>query len=105
MKTEFFLDLIFIQDQLPQEDFVTAVESQLDDLFASKGHWRIEIKQEHTVSIIVAEVKGIWSLGNEDKVFGHLEKEASPEFWQWLHGYQLEFDAKPYAACSHCGNG
>lgn len=105
MKTEFFLDLCFIQEKVMKEDFTSAVKKQLKALFSDKGQWHIEAKQEGLIGIIVAEVNGICSWENEEMVFDDLEKEASPQFWEWLQGYQIRFDVKEHAECSHCGKG
>lgn len=103
MKTEFFLDLCFVQDKVMQEEFIGSIKEQMNVLFSDKGQWHIEAKQEDLTGIIVAEVNGVWSWENEEMVFDDLEKEASPQFWEWLQGYQIRFDAKEHAECSHCG--
>ncbi|MEX1029500.1 MAG: hypothetical protein WDZ91_05575 [Paenibacillaceae bacterium] len=103
MKNEFFLDLIFVQDQFIPEDFLDAVKTQLVALFTHKGHWHLEAKQEGLVSIIVVEVTGMWRWDNEEQILDYLEKAASSEFWEWLYGYQIQLDVKQHAECSHCG--
>jgi hypothetical protein len=103
MKTEFFLDLIFVQEKVIQEVFADAVKKQMKALFSDKGKWHIAVKEEGLVVIIAAEINGIYSWHNEEMVFDDLEKEASPQFWEWLQGYHIRFDVKEYAECSHCG--
>ncbi len=104
MKTEFFLDLIFVQEKVVQEDFAEAIKNQLETLFAKKGKWHMEVKQENQLVIIIAEVNGIYSWHNEEMVVEYLEEAAAPQFWEWLQGYQIRFDLKEYAECSHCGS-
>jgi nicotinic acid phosphoribosyltransferase len=99
LKAEFFLDLCFVQVKVTQQNFINAVEKQMGALFSGKGQWQIEAKQEGLIGVIVAEVKGIWSWENEEMVFDYLEKEASPQFWEWLQGYQIQLDVKEYVEC------
>src|SRR5690554_7265545 len=103
MNNEFFLDLIFVQDRLMSEQFYDAVETQIQNLFTHKGQWHIEVKLENLVSIIIVEIKGMWSWDQEEQIVDYLEKEASSEFWEWLYGYQIQLDIKKHAECCHCG--
>jgi hypothetical protein len=105
MKAEFFLDLCFIRVHVRGEPFMDHIEAHLQLLFADKAIWTVKVRQEGHLDIALAEVQGIWSWENEEMVFNYLEKEASPQFWEWLQGYQIQLDVKEHAECSHCGNG
>jgi hypothetical protein len=102
MQTEFFLDLCFIRVHVRDEPFMDWIAAHLQQLFADKGVWTVRIRQEGQLEILLAEVQGIWHWQNKDMLFDYLEQEAAPQFWEWLQGYQLEFDQKEDVEYSYC---
>lgn len=112
MKSEFFLDLIFIRSKGGgADDFTDAVEALLEPLFSGKAYWYVECKQEHAneheqeLEIARVEVKGQGFWDSEEQLLAYLEENAEPLFWEWLQGYRVLAERKQAGECCGCGNG
>ncbi|MEX2460239.1 MAG: hypothetical protein WD469_02870 [Paenibacillaceae bacterium] len=102
MKAEFFLDLCFIRTHVENKVFINLIEEQLKPLFADKGNWSVNCRREGPLNIVLAEIQGIWNWENEEMIFAYMEEEASPLFWEWLQGCQIELDLKEEVEYSYC---
>lgn len=104
MPSEFALDLCFIREHT-KSPFYTVIEKQLSSLFAGKGTWYIDLREEEGLDIAVAEVKGMASWESEDEILRYIEESAEfnliSEYhcWNHLHGYQVKVSPKADVEC------
>ncbi|KQX48491.1 hypothetical protein [Paenibacillus sp. Root444D2] len=104
MPSEFTLDLCFIREHT-QSPFYTIIERQLNGLFAGKGTWYIDLREEQGLDIAVAEIKGMAIWESEVEVLRYIEESAQPDLtseydcWNHLHGYQVKVSPKADAGC------
>lgn len=107
MKSEFFIDLIFIREcesDTSAHSFARTIDEQLNSLFSELANWSLEPKQEDNLDFVLVEVMGSGVWEREEDILAYLEDHASPPFWNWLQGYRIQIDVKQHAECSHCGN-
>jgi hypothetical protein len=102
--SEYTLDLCFIREH-KEAPFHSEIERELQRLFAGRGTWYTDFREESGLDIAVAEVKGIASWTNEDEVVAYLEDgmltdaaEAS-QCWDHLHGLQVKVSPKLDVGC------
>ena len=79
MPSEFSLDLCFIREHA-QSPFSTIIEQQLNELFAGKGTWYVDLREQEGLDIAVAEVKGMAIWESEEEVLSYIEEYAASGF-------------------------
>jgi hypothetical protein len=103
MKSEIWLDLCFIREAGGDAALIVEVERLLGALFPDRRlTWELEAKREGALEVVNAAVKGYSEWEQEQEVLLYIERQASPEFWQWMQAYRLELDLKRPAECRHC---
>ncbi|WP_079913255.1 hypothetical protein [Paenibacillus sp. 32352] len=104
MASEFALDLCFIREHA-QPPFKTALDQQLQELFAGRGSWYIDYREEEGLDIAVAEVKGLGIWESEDDLICYIEDSiendgnSASSCWGHLQGYQVKVTPKEDAGC------
>ncbi|MFD0698181.1 hypothetical protein ACFQZT_29325 [Paenibacillus sp. GCM10027628] len=104
MPSEYALNLCFIREHT-ESLFLTAIDKELYRLFAGKGTWYIDEREESGLDIAVAEVKGLAAWASEDEVILYIEENMLPvsipdsECWEHLQGYQVKVSPKADAGC------
>lgn len=104
MPSEFALDLCFIREHA-KSPFSTIIEQQLNELFAGKGTWYIDLREQEGLDIAVAEVKGLAIWESEEEVLSYIEEYAAcsltseHDCWNHLQGYQVKVSPKADAGC------
>ncbi|KRE70463.1 hypothetical protein [Paenibacillus sp. Soil750] len=104
MPSEFALDLCFIREHA-QSPFYTIIEQQLNELFAGKGTWYIDLREQEGLDIAVAEVKGLAIWESEEEILNYIEKytisgePSEHDCWNHLQGYQVKVSPKADAGC------
>jgi hypothetical protein len=89
MKNNCTIDLVFICKN--RDAFQEEVDLELYHLFQKQDlYWYLHSKKEGQLEIVVAEVRGAGMWKNEEDLFGLIEQEATPEFWEWLQGYRIQ---------------
>ncbi|WP_054028397.1 hypothetical protein [Bacillus sp. FJAT-28004] len=104
MPFEFTLNLCFIREHT-QSPFQSVINQQLQGLFAGKGSWYIDHREEEGLDIAVAEVKGLATWETEDEIIRYIEESARMDSasesacWDHLQGYQVSVSPKLDAGC------
>ncbi|OAS13450.1 hypothetical protein [Paenibacillus oryzisoli] len=104
MPSEFALDLCFIREHA-QSPFYMIIEQQMSELFAGKGTWYVDHREQEGLDIAVAEVKGLSTWESEDDVLSYIEEYAGSglpaelDCWIHLQGYQVKVMPKADAGC------
>ncbi|MNG08878.1 hypothetical protein D3C84_922660 [compost metagenome] len=104
MPSEFALDLCFIREHT-ETPFYTMIDNQISALFAGKGNWYIDLREDKGLDIAVVEVKGMGAWVNEDEILSYIEERAQfaptsdSSCWTHLHGYQVMVSPKVDAGC------